>query len=151
MRSTSRARSVVTSSVGYAASVSTSARISSSRSSPATSELPEISSRSGSAPADSPPPTRCSSAAMSTVDIVLVPESTVWVSIAARARCALANGTRSRTSTSGTDARRTAITVSPLSRVRSTAFGSFSGRLGPSAGTARGAAVVVALTWPLPG
>jgi hypothetical protein len=144
IRSVSRARSVLTSSVGYAASVSTSARMSSSRSSPPTRALPETSSRSGSAPADRPPPTFCSSAAMSTVDIEAVPDRIVWVSIAARARCAFGNGMRSRTSTSGTDERRTASTVRPLSSVRSTALGSLSARLGPSAGTVR------VLIWPLP-
>ena len=83
---------------------STSARISSSRSSPVTSALPETSSRSGSSPADSPPPTVCSSAAMSTVDIRAgAGEQRLRQHRAAGQVAPGANGTRSRTSTSGTD------------------------------------------------
>ncbi len=85
-----------------------------------------ISSRSGSSPADSPPPTVCSSAAMSMLDIVPVPVNSAWDSSVARGSGARPNGTRSRISTSGTPGRRTAMTVSPVPSVRSACRGSLS-------------------------
>jgi hypothetical protein len=126
MWSTSRSRSVATSSFGYAGSVSTAARISSVRSSPEASALPVTSRRSGSSPAESPPPTAWSSAAMSTLDIVPVPVNSAWDSSVARGSGARPKGTRSRSSTSGTAGRRMAITVSPEDSVRSACGGSLS-------------------------
>src|SRR5439155_3683287 len=106
------------------------------RSNPSLRPLPETTSRSGSTPADSAPPTVCNAAAMSTVDIVSVPDSSVCPRTAAVARSTRANGTRSRSSTSGTEGRCAAMTVSPLARVRSAVTGTVSSRTGPRSGTA---------------
>jgi hypothetical protein len=56
---------------------------------------------------------------MSMLDIVPVPVNSDWESSVARGSGVRLNGTRSRSSTSGTAARRMAITVSPPGSVRS--------------------------------
>jgi hypothetical protein len=61
---------------------------------------------------------------MSMLDMVPVPVNSAWDSRVARGSGARPNGTRSRSSTSGTAGRRMAITVSPLARVRSACRGS---------------------------
>jgi hypothetical protein len=145
MRSARRSRSAFTSAVGYVAWVSTSASTSSSRGSPVEIELPETSSRSGSTPTASPPPTSWSAAAMSTVDIVSVPESIVWERTADRVRCVVPrwpgagwNGMRRRTSTSGTEGRRTTSTRRPFASTRSATAGRRPRRGVVSSGRVRG-------------
>ena len=100
------------------------------------------SSRSGSVDTESSAPWPCSSSAMAFWSCAAVPSRTAPDSTEARAVCTprrravgAANGTRSRSSISGTPGRGTTTTRRPLGSVVSSAAGTGWGRGSPSGGT----------------
>ncbi len=150
MRSTRRACSRSSSSAGYDADVSTSRNTSSTVPRPVARALPVKLRRSGSTTESSSPPTSASSVSICTRDRDAVPVSTVFASTSAWAECAepvldaagSANGTRSRSSTIGTVARRTTITRRPFGSVVSTVDRSAAAFCEPSSGNGRGPTAV---------
>jgi hypothetical protein len=142
IRSATLSRSPSTPSSGYVAPVSSSASTPITGPRPSVSSVVPSRSRSASTDTDSSAPWPCNSWAMPVWSCVAVPSRTAPEStelLAARSSAsgavAAANGTRSRSSISGTPARGTTTTRRPLGSVDSCAWGTGCGRGSPSGGT----------------